>query len=136
MKLKSLVVGKKPIYVPVKYTKASRKLQKQEGKQMTSFLLSEDSVDIRWELPDVPLKTEGRTVGADQGMKDLLTLSDGQVTPKVDIHGHTLESIMVKMCRKRPGSRSMKKAQDHRRNFINWSINQLDFEGINKNNLS
>lgn len=115
---------------PLKYSKHSNKL-KSSGKLMTSFLLTEKYVDLRWEIE--PKKNIGiNTVGADQGKKTVLTLSDGQKTPDKDIHGHSLDSIIDKLARKKKGSKAFKKAQEHRKNFINWSINQLNLSDINK----
>jgi hypothetical protein len=135
IKVKSLIKDQSPIKVPIKFTKHSKKLQSRGGKMLASFLVSKDFADIRWELPVVPLKESGVVAGADQGMKDVLTISDGQTTPKTDIHGHSLESILTKMVRKRKGSRAMRRTQAHRRNFINWSINQVDFGNIRQLNL-
>ena len=105
-----------------------------KGKLKTSFLIGKNKVDMRWEIT-IKKKTKGRIIGADQGMKDVLTCSDKQVTPKVDIHDHSLESIMRKMVEKRKGSKNFKKSQDHRENFVNWSINQLNLSGIQQINL-
>lgn len=63
-------------------------------------------------------------------MLDVATCSDGQVTPKFCPHGHSLESITNKLARKKKGSKSFKKAQKHRENFVNWSINRLNFNGV------
>lgn len=136
IRLKSIFKDKTETNIPVKMHKRALKWKNiPEAKLCNSILLGEKSINLRWEVPDVPLKSEGRTVGADQGMKDVLTCSDGQTTPKIDKHGHTLEKIMDRMCRKRSDSKAMERAQEQRENFINWSINQLSFEGINKINL-
>jgi len=102
---------------------------------MNSFLIKGDSIDIRWKNENVKQKEQGVTVGADQGFKDILTLSNKSTTPKSDIHGHSLESIIDKLSRKKKGSKSFKRGQDHRTNFINWSINQLNFNDIKQINL-
>ena len=39
------------------------------------------------------------------------------------------------MTRKRKGSKNFKKAQDHRENFVNWSVNQLNFHDVQQVNL-
>ena len=85
---------------------------------------------MRWNIPENKPKLNGNVIGADQGYKDILTLSNGTVTQKKDIHNHSLESITKKLTRKKKGSKSFFKAQIHRKNFINWSINQLNFENI------
>ena len=45
---------------------------------------------------------------------------------------HSLESIIQKLARKRKGSVAFKKAQDHRKNFINWSINRLNLKNVSE----
>ena len=121
------------IRIPVKYHKNSLKYLSWNMK--TSFLISNNFIDIRWEKENPIDKTEGITVGADQGIKTIITMSDGQITPKVNKHGQSLEDVMHKLSRKRKKSNAFRKAQDHRENFINWSINQLNFNNIKQINL-
>jgi putative transposase len=127
--LKSITKTKMEIKIPIKFHKHSRKLSKTRD-QMTSYLISKSNINIRWKK-DLPVKkTSGEVVGADQGMKDVLTCSDKQQTPNKDKHGHSLETIMRKLARCKKGSNNFKKTQDHRKNFINWSLNQLNLDGI------
>jgi len=137
LKLKCLVTTERGFHInlPIKFTKHSNKLHSKGGVMKPSFLISKNSVDIRWEIPNPEKVIEGRVIGADQGMKDVLTLSDTQVTPNTDIHGHSLDSILDKLNRKQKGSNGFKRTQDHRENFINWSINKLNFNGIKQINL-
>ncbi len=135
LELTSITTDKMQIRIPIKYTKHSNKYKNKGGKLKTSFLIGKNKVDLRWELPEVPKKTEGITVGTDQGMKDVLTMSDRQVTPKCDIHGHTYESIMEKMTTKKFGSKAFERCQDHRENFINWSAHKLNFNDIKQVNF-
>jgi len=137
LKLKCLINTERGFHInlPIKFTKHSNKLHSKGGVMKPSFLINKNSVDIRWEIPDPVKVLDGKIVGADQGLKSVLTLSDSQVTPNTDIHGHSLDSILDKLSRKQKGSVKFKKAQDHRTNFINWSINQLNFNGIKQINL-
>lgn len=130
IRLKSFtnIVRNKSIKFPIKYHKIMNKWNKQ-GKRLNSFLLSSNSIDIRYEI-EKQVKTKGKTVGADQGLKDVLTFSDKQITKKSDIHNHSLETIIRKLSKKKKGSKSFLKSQIHRKNFINWSINQLNFKNI------
>jgi transposase len=127
------------IIIPIKFNRHSNKLKDMSLRRLNSFLIGTDTINIRWEIPVPELKSEGEIVGGDQGMKTVLTLANmtGTVmkTPEVDIHGHSLESIMDKMCRKRKGSRAFKRAQSHRTNFTNWSMNQFDLKGIKQINF-
>ena len=134
LRLTSITKTKLDIKIPIKHTGHSKKMSSR-GTLKASFLIRNNSVDFRWEIPDMPKKQNGITVGADQGMLDVLNMSDRQITPKQDIHGHSLSSILDKLCRKKKNSIAFGKAQDHRKNFINWSINSLDFSNICKVNL-
>ena len=130
IRLKSFTteVRNKSIKFPIKYSKVSNKWKKQ-GKILNSFLFSPTSVNIRYEI-EKTVKTKGKTVGADQGVRTVLTLSDKQVTGNKDIHNHTLESIIQRLSRKKKGSKAFGRTQIHRKNFINYSINKLNFSNI------
>jgi len=134
LRLTSITKDKMDIRIPIKMTRHSRKLSSR-GNLKSSFLIKKDEIDFRWDIMTPVKKEEGNIVGADQGLLDILSLSDKQTTPKRDIHGHSLSSILDKMSRKVKGSRGFRKAQDHRENFINWSINQLNFSNIKQVNL-
>lgn len=129
LRLKSITKDRTEIRIPIKGHKHSKKLAS-KGTRMNSFLISPNKVDVRWKIEKPALKDEGEVVGADQGMKTILTCSNEETTPPHDIHGHDLTSIMQKLSRKKKGSKAFKRAQDHRTNFINWSINQLNFSNI------
>ena len=123
-------LGKKygKIIIPINHTKHSRKLEK-NGKLMTSFLILPNSIQLRYEILCPEIKREGIIVGADQGINTCITLSDTQTTKPCN-HGHTLNSIVKKISRKRKGSKTFWKAKEHQKNYINWSINQLNFSNI------
>lgn len=129
IQLRSL--GKKygKIRLPIKYHRQANRL-KARGTLMNSFLVNSNSVDFRWKLLDKKPKTKGLTLGADQGYKDVVTLSNGLTTPKKCNHNHSLETISKKLARKKKGSKAFEKAQAHRKNFVNWSINQLNLKDI------
>lgn len=124
-------IGKKygKINIPIKGTKVSQKWLS-KGKMMNSFLITNNEIQIRYTIESNPYSHGNTILGIDQGLNNVATCSDGQVTSKVDKHNHSLSSIIEKLSRKRKGSKSFKKAQDHRKNFINWSINQLNFKNI------
>ena len=120
----------KTINFPIKYHRNTEKWRKQ-GKLLNSFLITPTRVELRYEITKEPkIKKKKKKVGADQGELTVLTLSDNQITPEKDNHNHTLTSILDKMSRKKKGSKAFKKCQEHRKNFINWSINQLNFKDI------
>ena len=117
------------IRIPIK-THRRQQFWKEKGKVMTSFLVGKKFLNIRWEIEKPKTKTDGISVGADQGITDVLKLGNNRTTPKTDSHGHSLSSIQKKLSKKLKGSKAFANAQDHRENFINWSINQLGFSGI------
>ncbi len=117
------------INFPIKYYRNTNKWRKQ-GKRLNSFLINNNYIEIRYEIKKKTKKKKNKKVGADQGKLTVLTLSDTQTTPKIDNHKHSLDSILEKMSRKKKDSKAFKKTQEHRKNFINWSINQLNFSNI------
>lgn len=131
IKLSAILKDETPIYVPIKGHKHSKKMSSM-GTRMNSFLINEKYINVRWSIDAPQIKTQGCAVGADQGLTDLLTFSDGQVTCKTDNHGHSLKTILEKMCKKKKGSKAFKRSQDHRNNFVNWSINNLNLDNINE----
>jgi transposase len=134
LQLKSLGKSFGKIRLPIKQHRHSLDL-KERGKQLNSFLISEELVNFRFELPQVAKKDLGKTLGADQGIKTVLTLSSGQTTPQTNLHGYSLDSIVNKLSRKKKGSKAFGKTQEHRENFINWSINQLNLNEVKQINL-
>ena len=129
LKLKCL--GKKygVIYIPVKETRHSRSLANRNYQRMTSWQLAPNEVRSIWELEKPPVPTGDKVIGADQGVNKCVSLSDGQMTGACP-HGHTLKSILSKMARKKPGSKAFNRAQEHRKNYVNYSIKQLNFAGV------
>ena len=117
------------IEIPVKFHRQIKNLQKRGYTQKTSWFVSRDDVSSLWEREKKQTKANGRKVGADQGIKTCLTLSDGQITSNCN-HGHSIESIMRKISKRKKGSKGFKKAQDHRKNYINWSIKQLNLDDV------
>lgn len=99
------------------------------GRQLPSMLISKKGVDVRFEI-DPPTNDGTAVVGADTGLKTVLTLSNGASTPDADSHGHSLRSICEKVARKRRGSKACARAHRHRLNHINWAINSLPLDGV------
>jgi transposase len=100
------------------------------GKLLNSFSIGSQYISLRFDIKNTNKNEGTKIVGIDQGYKDVATLSDKQTTPKEDIHHHSLETIIGKLSRKKKGSDAFFKSQEHRKNFINWSINQLNFDGV------
>jgi transposase len=117
------------IKIPIKNTKVSLKWLTR-GKLLNSFSIGSQYISLRFDIKNTNKNEGTKIVGIDQGYKDVATLSDKQTTPKEDIHHHSLETIIGKLSRKKKGSDAFFKSQEHRKNFINWSINQLNFDGV------
>lgn len=123
----------KTINIPYKKHKRFLKWE-EKGTLLNSLRISKDSISMSFEIPDVVKKESGETVGADQGITTCLTLSDNQITSKNN-HGYDLKDIIKVICRRKKGSIGFCKAQQHRENYINWSLNQLNFSHVKQVNL-
>jgi transposase len=127
VRLSSLGTSFGKIKLPIKFHRNNKKYK--DWKMLSSFLIGKDFINIRWEK-EIELKKEGREVGGDQGKLTILTLSDRQTTPKLNSDNYSLDKIIDKLSRKKKGSIRFLRTQSHRKNFINWSINQLNLKGI------
>lgn len=103
-----------------------------KGALKNGVILFKHKVQLTWEVPTSPISKGSKVLGIDQGYKNVASLSDGQVTPKHCNHGHSLESIIGKLSRRQKGSKGFRRAIAHRKNFINFSINSLNFEGVSE----
>lgn len=131
--LKSLGKYFGEISIPVKFHRRSKKYLNWIRK--SGILLSNKSLDIRWETETPTLRDGGSTIGADQGLKSVITLSNGWSPPTHNPHGRSLDGITLDLSRSKKGSRRFVRKQKERENFINWSINQLNLDGIGQINF-
>ena len=124
--------------IPIKHTKVSRKWLACATLK-NSVRLSTKYLTLIFEK-EKPINHGTRILDADQGMTTCLTLSDGQTTIKnKDWHDLTtiLESITHQskhdrkafQCKKY-GSHNFRRTQNHRNNYVNWAINQLNFSNV------
>ena len=113
--------NKLKIVIPVKKTKHFNSLT---GKLKAGVRLSDKSITFSFES-EVEEKTTGNTLGLDIGAKTACSLSDGQIT-RTDKDGWNLDLIQKKIARKTKGSKNFARTQEHRKNYIGWSINQLN----------
>ena len=103
------------------------------GEQMTSFLVTKNYIQIRFEIPQAPKQKTGLVLGIDQGASTCISCSSASGTYFASSqcpHGHDLKSIMQKLSRKKKGSNAFKRTQAHRTNYINYCINQLNLNGV------
>lgn len=102
------------------------------GKEMTSFFVTPSGFNIRYGIKTPKVKS-GIVGAVDQGISYCITMVDesGKIQQSIPCnHKHTLKSILSKMKRKKKGSNNFSDCQDHRTNYVNWVINQLDLTGI------
>ena len=126
----SLAGDHRTLTVPLNYHKHSKKLLKKGAKRKISavIIISNKEVDLIWEIEVLP-KTEGEVVGCDQGVTTCLSMSDGQTTLK-NKHGKDLTDIQKTLSRRKPDSKGYKRAQEERKNYVNWALNQLTFSDV------
>lgn len=122
------------INIPIKETKVSQKWIK-NGKRCNFIELSENEIKFSYEIKKKAFIKNGQIIGIDQGVKNIITCSDGQTTPHSDKYGYSFDKICDKLSRKKKGSKSFRRTQAHRKNFLNWSLNQIDFSEIKEIHL-
>lgn len=120
------------IELPFKRTKHLNKLAA-SGSIKTGVRLNSKYVTLMFELPDTQVKTEGSVLGVDIGQKNTISTSSGWSSPN-NKHGHNLTTIQTVLSRKKKGSKGFQRAVEHRTNYINWSINQMDLSGVRQVN--
>jgi len=116
------------IILPFKRNKHFNKLMK-NGYLKGGVRLSRKDIVFMFDLPETQKRSNGGTLGIDIGQITTLSCSNNTVS-KVNKHGHDLNSINTIMSRKKKGSKSFQKCVNHRKNYINWSINQLNLDNI------
>lgn len=112
--------------IPLKKHRQYKKWE--DHKRLNSYLLNENQVVVRFEVQK-PTQIVGTTIAIDQGQVTCLTSSDGQTSLKCN-HGHDLKSITEKMARQKWGSKANKRTADHRQNYVNWSVAQLNLDSV------
>lgn len=119
--LKSIGIADK-FRIPIKFHRQSNKYK--GWKLLNSFLLLDNEICFRWEREAPKEKEIGAVVGADQGISDVLVMSDGQKT------AGSLIQVMQEICRKRKGSDAVRRKYIQRDNSIRAELNRLDFSEI------
>lgn len=122
------------VKIPIKLSKMDKKWIKKVGVMLGGICIHTNYIQLRYDIPELK-KTSGITVGCDTGIKTVATFSHQKTYETTDIHGHTLESINHKLARKKKGSKSFLRTQQHRTNYINWFINSINLDNVQKVNL-
>lgn len=126
--------------VPICHQKHLSKYTDGTWTRCNGYLIDEYGIQLRWEK-EVPIKTDGIKVGADQGLLACISFSDGQTTTDMLINAPrknepdrsikvNLDTITDKLARKKKGSKAFCRAQTERKNYINYAIKRLDFSKI------
>jgi IS605 OrfB family transposase len=119
VKLSTLRKGRR-ITIPTRHTKMSRKwLGVVNSKLVQGCCLSDDSLTLFIEIPELLMKTRGKILGLDMGVEKLISDSDG------NFYGTDFKEICKKIRRKKPGSKGKARALSHRKNYIGMVVNRL-----------
>lgn len=116
------------IILPLKKNKSFNKWMKM-GNLCLCIRLNKDEITFFFEYE--PIKAAGSMIGIDVGLKKTFSTSVGSQT-QADAHGHTLQAICEKLTRKKKGSKAFLRAQNHRKNYIRWSVNQLNLSDVSE----
>ena len=111
-------------YLPIKRTKHFNKWINKGGKLSSGGVrLSRNFVTVSFTL-EKQEKPNGLVKGVDIGIKNIISCSDRK-------QSSGLEKILLKLSRKKKGSKAFQRAQIERQNFINYCINKtLDLSNI------
>jgi len=118
---------RKKTILPVKATSHLRKLL-ERGTLNRSAMLSEEDVQVSVSIPPLPNDEDG-ILGIDIGITNVVTASDGQFYSS-DADGNSLAKILKKMSNVKGETKAFQRYSTHRKNIINYCINQLDLDGI------
>jgi len=77
-------------------------------------------------------KIKGNVEGCDIGLNNVWSLSNKSQAPNANTLNQSLNTIIRSMCLRTRGGVGIKKRREHRHNFINWSINQMDLSNVRK----
>jgi IS605 OrfB family transposase len=117
---------KMKIQIPLRKTKALNRWASL-GAMRPGARITNGSVTLMFDIESPEPRKSGKTLGLDVGEKNTFTVSDGQTSRSLD--NWDLSTINQKLSRKKKGSRGFEKAQEHRKNYINWTLNQLNLSG-------
>ena len=121
--------NKLKIELPVKKHDHFNRLLARGGVLRGGIRLSKQMVTFMFDLPEPVERTESKILGIDIGQTTALSCSDGQIVDCCP-HGHTYKSICCELARKKRGSRNFAQKVIHRTNYINYTVNRLNFTGV------
>lgn len=113
------------ITIPTKKTKVLNKWSNfDDAKIIQGCSLTENKLTLWINIPEQPLKEEGRSLGVDIGVNKVITTSDGNLI------GTEFKELRKKIQRKQKDSKACKRALKERDNFLRFCINQLPWKEI------
>ncbi len=122
------------IKIPIKFTENFSKRKLKNWKLCSGISIHNNYIQLNQEIESLPIKKDGQIIGVDTGIKHVYSLSNN-IQSKEDIHGHTLDKILKKISKKKNTSKARRKVEEHRKNYINWTINQIDLSEIKQLNI-
>ena len=120
--------NKMKIEIPFKKSEHFLKMEAR-GLMTSGIRLSKKNITFMFEIPKPKFVDTGKVLGIDIGQLNAISCSNG-FESKVNKHGHDLNSINKIMSKRKRGSHGFMKCQEHRKNYINWTINQLNLDGV------
>ena len=111
------------VEIPLKRTRQDNKWSKGDHEVLPSILLTADTIYIRYRR-QVPACQGTTNVGVDQGVRTLISFSDGTKLPKVD---HDMMYCLRRIARTKKGSKNRQRAYDERDNYIGRMCNAVDW---------
>jgi transposase len=114
--------------LPFKKNKHFNKLLS-KGKLKAGIRISPKYATFMFEIPDPKPVIQGKILGIDIGKNNVISCSNGFMSVP-NKHGHDLNSIISIMSRRKKGSKGFRRSSEHRTNYINWSINKLNLDGV------
>ena len=102
------------------------------GKMKNGIRLSKKNITLMFEFEGIENTSADNVTGIDIGVNSLLSIDYGNEKSQSikNNHGHDLNSINDRLSRKKKGSNGFRRTITHRTNYINHSINQLNWNKI------
>ena len=102
------------------------------GKMKNGIRLSKKNITLMFEFEGIENTSADNVTGIDIGVNSLLSIDYGNEKSQSikNNHGHDLNSINDRLSRKKKGSNGFRRTITHRTNYINHSINQLNWTKI------
>ena len=102
------------------------------GKMKNGIRLSKKNITLMFEFEGIENTSTDNVTGIDIGVNSLLSIDYGTTKSQSikNNHGHDLNSINDRLSRKKKGSNGFRRTITHRTNYINYSINQLNWNKI------